>query len=114
SGPTPCQPYHPAPASAVSTVNATSILASAVFPPCVGCALMLRLRFGRIRLITRAPWRGPTRPPAEGPMRGSPPPCPRTTGARPSPPSATGSFPSSPRSEEHTSELQSPAHLVCR
>src|SRR5438876_10767187 len=36
-----------------------------------------------------------------------------TSGAA-TPPTAAGSGDANPRSEEHTSELQSPVHLVCR
>src|SRR5256885_16348216 len=53
--------------------------------------------------ISSRPRRGTTRP-TRSPQGG------------PSPPAGSGTrtAPSSPRSEEHTSELQSPCNLVCR
>src|SRR5258708_23914788 len=47
---------------------------------------------------------GPVRPPRTGAPRSSPPSC----------PTMPGSAAAASRSEEHTSELQSPDHLVCR
>src|SRR5438876_12226761 len=41
-------------------------------------------------------------------------PCSRAVEARRAPRSSVSSRVSRPRSEEHTSELQSPVHLVCR
>src|SRR5438876_8671480 len=56
-------------------------------------------------------WRGGTRPAAPAGARRSPPPA-----ARPGPAAAPrgGERRAPARSEEHTSELQSPVHLVCR
>src|SRR5690348_17933221 len=50
----------------------------------------------------------PPRPPGPPPRPPRPPPRPSRPPSRPPPP------PAPTRSEEHTSELQSPVHLVCR
>src|SRR5437899_7206582 len=69
-----------------------------------------------------APSRAPARPatPSPGPPSAAAPaarssaPGPAAAPPPPAPPSAAHSPPSPPRSEEHTSELQSLRHLVCR
>src|SRR2546426_9108798 len=44
----------------------------------------------------------------------TPAPAAPSTGTAPAHPARSTSLPSAPRSEEHTSELQSPCNLVCR
>src|SRR3712207_8528406 len=55
----------------------------------------------------------PDRGPGPRPTPTPPPPCRPTAAPRPTPP-APPPAPAPPRSEEHTSELQSRQYLVCR
>src|SRR5258708_25830589 len=59
--------------------------------------------------------RGPAPVPDEPPPENDAAPLPgRRSAPRTSPAGSAAISPSAPRSEEHTSELQSPDHLVCR
>src|SRR5256885_7085539 len=77
----------------------------------------MRIRACPLQRPTATPWRRATRPATPHPIRRALASRPRSqpTRRRPRrPPASRPRRPVPPRSEEHTSELQSPCNLVCR
>src|SRR5205807_9806831 len=92
----------------------TASLSTAISPLSLHDALPISVGDARVSRVRHAAWRPPLRRPADGSIGGRR----RKTGRDPRRlPRATregGCIARGSRSEEHTSELQSPCNLVCR